>query len=137
MTAASCPASSSPIDAGVGEGRPTSHWRLDGMRVVITGSTKGIGKAVASELLGLGARVLIHSRSAKDVASRVGEWRAEHGAERVHGYAADISAPERRQLLISYVTNLWGRKLVSQLFLCAAVVQLSLRPRKRKRRTGS
>ena len=70
------PAEAAPaVDAGIGEGRPASRWRLDGMRVVVTGSTKGIGKAVASELLGLGASVLIHSRSAADVQALVDEWR--------------------------------------------------------------
>jgi hypothetical protein len=104
------PAEAAPaVDAGIGEGRPASRWRLDGMRVVVTGSTKGICKAVASELLGLGASVLIHSRSAADVQALVDEWRGAHG--RVHGFAADVSSPGGRQLLIAYVANLWAGKL--------------------------
>ena len=106
------PAEAAPVvDAGIGKGRPASRWRLDGMRVVVTGSTKGIGKAVASELLGLGASVLIHSRSATDVQALVDEWRAVHGPERVHGFVADVSDPCGRQLLIAHVANLWGGKL--------------------------
>jgi uncharacterized protein (DUF952 family) len=117
-----------PVDAGVGEGRPTSRWRLDGMRVIVTGSTKGIGKAVASELLGLGASVLVHSRSAADVQQQVDEWRAVHGPERVHGFAADVSSPGGRQLLIAYTANLWGGKLVSWTNAClprSRAIQLS------------
>jgi Tropinone reductase 1 len=88
------------------------------MRVIVTGSTKGIGKAVASELLGLGASVLVHSRSAADVQQQVDEWRAVHGPERVHGFAADVSSPGGRQLLIAYTANLWGGKLVSWTNAC-------------------
>ena len=62
------------------------------MRIIVTGSTKGIGKAVASELLGLGASVLVHSRSAADVQLLVDEWRVTHNPERVHGFAADVSS---------------------------------------------
>lgn len=108
------PAEAAPlVDAGVTDGRPASRWRLDGMRIVVTGSTKGIGKAVASELLGLGASVLVHSRSAADVQQLVDEWRVLHSPGRVHGFAADVSSAEGRQLLITYTANLWGGTLVS------------------------
>lgn len=36
-----------------------SHWRLDGLVALITGSTKGIGLACAEEFLQLGASVVI------------------------------------------------------------------------------
>jgi len=34
-----------------------NKWRLDGKRAVITGGTKGIGLAVATEILNLGGTI--------------------------------------------------------------------------------
>ena len=84
-----------------------ARWRMDGKRVLVTGSTKGIGRAVASELLELGASVMISSRSMADVAAVVEEWRAKYGAERVHGCAADVSTAAGRQLLVAATATLW------------------------------
>lgn len=88
-----------------------NRWRLDGLRIVVTGSTKGIGAAVASDLLSLGASVLIHSRSASDVQAKVTQLRAAFGAERVHGFAADVGDAKGRQVLVTCIANLWGGKL--------------------------
>eukprot|EP00283_Hemiselmis_rufescens_P026291 CAMPEP_0173453964 /NCGR_PEP_ID=MMETSP1357-20121228/51561_1 /TAXON_ID=77926 /ORGANISM="Hemiselmis rufescens, Strain PCC563" /LENGTH=48 /DNA_ID= /DNA_START= /DNA_END= /DNA_ORIENTATION= len=46
-----------------------NRWKLTGKRVVVTGSTKGIGLAIATEMLGLGATVMVVSRNAEEVAA--------------------------------------------------------------------
>ena len=73
--------------------------------------TKGIGRASAIELLGLGASVVVTARSAADVAACVGEWRATYGADRVHGFACDVSARDDRVALFAFVHKLWGGDL--------------------------
>lgn len=67
------------------------RWRLSGKRALVTGGTKGIGYAVAAELLQLGAHVTIAARTAADVDARVSEWRAD-GFDAA-GIAADLSTP--------------------------------------------
>lgn len=43
---------------------PASRWRLDGKLAVVTGGTRGIGRAVVDELVALGAEVIAVSRTA-------------------------------------------------------------------------
>ena len=80
-------------------------WRLDGVRAVITGGTKGIGLETVKEFVSLGAHVLIVSRSAADVESLISNLQA---AGRVHGCAADVSISEGRAALLQKVHEIWG-----------------------------
>jgi NAD(P)-dependent dehydrogenase (short-subunit alcohol dehydrogenase family) len=71
--------------------------RFAGRSVVVTGGTRGIGRAIAEAFLTEGARVLITGRgeSAVEVAARLA---ADHGRE-VLGFAGDVaSEPDVRRL---------------------------------------
>ena len=86
------------------------HWRLEGKRVVVTGSTKGIGLHVAREALNLGAHVLLVSRSDADLASTRDSLRAELGVPdaAVAHHACDVGTDEGRGTLVAAATALWG-----------------------------
>ena len=66
---------------------------LQGRACIVTGSTKGIGLAVADSLVRAGADVVVNSRSAADVKRVAGDL--GHSSEgRVIGIAADVSKAE-------------------------------------------
>jgi Tropinone reductase 1 len=82
------------------------RWRLDGRRAVVTGATKGIGRAVAEELCGLGAEVLVVARDPEGVERAVAEMRA--AGPGVHGLAADVSASEGRRAVADEAARVLG-----------------------------
>lgn len=63
--------------------------------VVITGSTRGIGRGLAENFLKLGARVTVSGRTAKDVKALIKELSGRYGAENVTGAACDITKPDQ------------------------------------------
>ena len=53
------------------------------MNIVITGSTRGIGKALANKFLEFGDKVVITSRSNDAVKKAIDEFGEKYGAENV------------------------------------------------------
>ena len=86
-----------------------SRWSLSGFKVVVTGSTKGLGRACAAEMLTLGAEVVVTSRKAAEVEETCKELSTLGG--KVHGLAADVSSKEGREALVKFVQDLWDGKL--------------------------
>jgi tropinone reductase I len=84
----------------------TKRWRLDGRRALVTGGTKGIGEAVAAELLGLGAQVTVVARNAEEVSARVAAWMA-NGLS-AFGIAADMTVAEGRAAAIEATVEAMG-----------------------------
>ena len=64
-------------------------------RIVITGSTRGIGRGLAQEFLARDCRVAVSGRSPGAVEQAVEELAAAHDAERVIGAACDVTDPEQ------------------------------------------
>ena len=83
-----------------------ANWDLKGKRVLITGGTKGIGKAIVEEFLGLGAEVMIVARNGHEVDELVGVWRGE--GRQVSGVAGDITKPADRKRIGEAVEERWG-----------------------------
>jgi 3-oxoacyl-[acyl-carrier protein] reductase len=62
---------------------PDSDYRLDDRWAVVTGSTRGIGKAIALELASAGANVVVHGRNrtaAEEVCTAIRELKRESSA---------------------------------------------------------
>ncbi len=68
-------------------------------KVVITGSTHGIGFALAQALLTRGQCVIINGRTPETVAQTARELAGQFGAGRVHGLAGDVRDPLQVQQL--------------------------------------
>ena len=82
---------------------------LFGKVAVITGSSRGIGKASAMALAEHGARVVISSRK-QDVCDGVAaEINAAHGESRAIAIAASISDKAALQRLVDATRAAWGR----------------------------
>lgn len=77
---------------------PRLAWHLRGKRALVTGGTRGIGRAVVEELLALGADVLVVARTADDVDAAVGAL-AARGA--VAGVAADVTRAADRARVVA------------------------------------
>lgn len=78
--------------------------KLKGRVAVVTGSSRGIGRAIAEAFAGEGASVVVNSRSAKTAHATA----AEIGKD-VLGLAADVSTEEGAQSLIDETLEFFGR----------------------------
>ena len=71
---------------------------LTGKRALITGSTAGIGRAIAASLAREGARVVVSGRTQEAVDNARASLAAETGGE-VYGFAGDLGRAEGTQAL--------------------------------------
>ncbi|MEU3535994.1 SDR family oxidoreductase [Streptomyces murinus] len=67
---------------------------LSGRTALVTGSTQGIGLAIATALARAGARVVVNGRGEERVADAVRTVRAGSGSEDVTGAAGDLATEE-------------------------------------------
>jgi len=82
---------------------------MNGKTVLITGANSGIGKAVATALAGLGAHVVMSSRSRKRGERAQSEIIRKSGNERVDLLIADLSSREGIQGLADSYRNSYDR----------------------------
>jgi NADP-dependent 3-hydroxy acid dehydrogenase YdfG len=72
----------------------SDDYRADGVRVLITGATSGLGAAMAAALLDAGAVVAITGRQAERAERAAAELMAAHGGTAV-GVALDVRDDRR------------------------------------------
>jgi len=79
------------------------------MNIVITGSTRGIGKALANKFLELGDNVVITSRSNDAVNKAIDEFGKKYGVENVFGVACDVTDAPQVDSLVKFAVDKLGK----------------------------
>ena len=78
---------------------------LEGLVVLVTGSTRGIGRATAEAAVSLGATVAVHGRELARVEAACGEI----GTDSAFPLAADFDDPDNAAALVDQVVERHGR----------------------------
>jgi tropinone reductase I len=85
---------------------PMNYWTLEGKKAVVTGASKGIGKATAEAFLRHGAEVLFLARS-EDLIRDI-EKEYQQKGYKAFGMVADIGEEKEREAIAERAQSLWG-----------------------------
>ncbi|AMQ28335.1 TPA: SDR family oxidoreductase [Legionella pneumophila] len=83
-----------------------SHWNLQGKKALITGGTRGIGRAIVDEFLELGAEVVVVAKNKDNLEKVINNWSSK--GFRVSGIEADLNQEESYSHIINTITQKWG-----------------------------
>ncbi|TQI69923.1 Tropinone reductase 1 [Gramella sp. Hel_I_59] len=81
-------------------------WRLESKKVLVTGGTKGIGKACVEQFLELGAQVLFTSRTSSEVEDLENELKDKGYI--VKGLVADASKLSDSEKVSNWISENWS-----------------------------
>ena len=83
-----------------------NRWRLDGQVALVTGASAGIGRAIAAELLALGADVLLVARDEDALDTTRLEFEDAFPSAQVRAFSADVGDAEQRREIFDWVEDL-------------------------------
>jgi len=83
----------------------TPRWQLDGQLALITGASAGIGRAIAQELLGLGARVRLVARGSDLLETTCEELLDAFPGADVRALVGDMADDEQRRQVLDWVED--------------------------------
>ncbi|XP_071939334.1 tropinone reductase homolog At5g06060-like [Coffea arabica] len=92
-----------------GFGENSSRWSLSGTTALVTGGTRGIGRAIVEELAQFGATVHTLSRNEAELNERLQEWSSK--GFKVTGSVCDASSRAQRIQLVEKVSSIFNGKL--------------------------
>src|SRR5262249_37935781 len=81
---------------------------LAGMRALVTGSTSGIGKAIAAEFANGGASVIVHGRRSMGATEQIAADLHEQHQVEAHALLADLRVPTECERLARAAWAHWG-----------------------------
>jgi len=92
-----------------GKNRPVSLFDLTGKAAVVTGSSRGIGRAIVERMAEHGARIVVSSRHVEPCREVAAAINARLGEGRAVAIAANISANEQLQALVKETVRAFGQ----------------------------
>jgi Tropinone reductase 1 len=75
-----------------------NRWHLEGATALVTGGTRGIGRAIVEELSDFGADVFVVARDKTRLQERLDDW--QRAGRAIAGLAADVSSAEGREQIL-------------------------------------
>jgi 3-oxoacyl-[acyl-carrier protein] reductase len=87
---------------------PENQARLNGQVAIVTGASRGIGRAIALALATEGASVVINYASSATAAEEVVAEISNAGGSAI-AFQADVSKPDQVDALLKAVMDKWGR----------------------------
>src|SRR5690606_15569233 len=87
----------------------SSLFDLSGRIALVTGGSKGIGRAIVEQMIRHGAQVAFTSRSLADAQAIAATLNAEAGCEVALGLACDVGDLDSAQAAVDAVIAHWGR----------------------------